>query len=89
MKSNQELQTDAENAIKWEQLLNAAEIGVTAKDGDLSLTGTADSHAKKMEVENAAKKAIGVKALVEQIEVKFHRSFTKTDIEVANEALNA
>jgi hypothetical protein len=26
MKTNQELQTDVQNAVKWESLLNAAEI---------------------------------------------------------------
>ncbi len=65
MKNNEELQSDVQNAIKWEPLLNAAEIGVTAKDGVVSLTGVVDSYAKKMEAENAAKKVIGVKALVE------------------------
>lgn len=87
MKNNQELQTDVQNAIKWEPLLNAAEIGVTAKDGVVSLTGVVDSYAKKMEAESAAKKVIGVKALVEEIEVKFPNSWSKTDLEVANEAL--
>lgn len=87
MKSNQELQTDVQNAIKWEPLLNAAEIGVTAKDGVVSLTGVVDSYAKKMEAENAAKKVIGVKALVEKIEVKFPTSWTKTNTEIANEVL--
>ncbi len=29
MKSNQELQTDVQDAIKWEPLLKAAQIGVT------------------------------------------------------------
>ncbi len=87
MKNNQELQTDVQNAIKWEPLLHAAEIGVTAKDGVVSLTGVVDSYAKKMEAENAAKKVIGVKALVENIEVKFHSTWTKTDAEVADEVL--
>lgn len=87
MKNNAELQTDVQNAIKWEPLLNAAEIGVTAKDGVVSLTGFVDSYAKKMEAENAAKKVIGVKALVENIEVKFPSTFTKTDAEVAKEVL--
>ena len=87
MKNNQELQTDVQNAIKWEPLLNAAEIGVTAKDGVVSLTGVVDSYAKKMEAENAAKKVIGVKALVEKIEVKFPNSWSKTDAEIANEVL--
>ena len=33
MKTNAELQKDVQDAIKWEPLLNTAEIGVTAKDG--------------------------------------------------------
>lgn len=87
MKNNQTLQTDVQNAIKWEPLLNAAEIGVTAKDGVVSLTGVVDSYAKKLEAENAAKKVIGVKALVEKIEVKFPNSWSKTNAEIANEVL--
>ena len=89
MKNNSELQTDVQNAIKWEPLLNAAEIGVTAKDGVISLTGVVDSYAKKLEAENAAKKVIGVKALVEKIEVKFPSSWAKTNLEIANEVLAA
>ena len=89
MKNNSELQADVQNAIKWEPLLNAAEIGVTAKDGVVSLTGVVDSYAKKLEAENAAKKVIGVKALVEKIEVKFPGSWAKTNLEIANEVLAA
>jgi osmotically-inducible protein OsmY len=89
MKTNAELQTDVQDAIKWEPLLNAAEIGVTAKDGVVSLTGVVDSYAKKLEAEDAAKKVIGVKALVEKIEVKFPGSWSKTNAEIANEVLTA
>jgi osmotically-inducible protein OsmY len=89
MKNNQELQTDVQNAIKWEPLLHAAEIGVTAKDGVVTLTGIVDSYAKKVEAETATKKVIGVKALVENIEVKFANSWSKTDVEIANEVLTA
>lgn len=69
--------------------MNAAEIGVTAQDGVVSLTGVVDSYAKKMEAENAAKKVIGVKALVEKIEVNFPSSWSKTNVEIANEVLSA
>jgi len=61
MKNNQELQTDVENAIRWEPLLQAAEIGVIAKEGIVSLSGNVNSYSKKVEAENAAKKVIGVK----------------------------
>ncbi len=47
MKSNAELQKDVQDAIKWEPLLNAAEIGVTVNDGIVSLTGVVDSYSKK------------------------------------------
>ncbi len=89
MKNNEELQIDVQNAIKWEPLLHAAEIGVTAKDGVVSLTGVVDCYAKKMEAENAAKKVIGVKALVENIEVQFPSSWSKTNEDIANEVLTA
>jgi osmotically-inducible protein OsmY len=89
MKNNQELQTDVQNAIKWEPLLHAAEIGVIVNAGVVSLIGVVDSYAKKMEAENAAKRVNGVKALIEKIEVKFPNRWAKTDTEVANEALIA
>ncbi|MBW8523773.1 BON domain-containing protein [Chryseobacterium chendengshani] len=89
MKTNAELQKDVQDAIKWEPLLNSAEIGVTAKDGVVSLTGVVDSYAKKVEAESAAKGINGVKAIVENIEVIYHNSYTKSDAEVANEILAA
>jgi osmotically-inducible protein OsmY len=55
MKTNEELQKDVQCAIKWEPLLNAAEIGVTVKEGVVSLTGVVDSYSKKLEAETAAK----------------------------------
>lgn len=89
MKTNAELQTDVQNAIKWEPLLHSAEIGVTVKDGVVSLTGEVDSYTKKMEAENAAKKVIGVKALIEKIEVKIPSIWSKTDSEIVDEILKA
>lgn len=50
MKTNEELQKDVQNAIKWEPLLNAAEIGVTAKDGIITLTGSVNSYAKNQKL---------------------------------------
>ncbi|MFN5310789.1 MAG: BON domain-containing protein [Candidatus Kapaibacterium sp.] len=89
MESNEKLQQDVQDAIKWEPLLHAAEIGVTAKNGIVSLTGVVDSYLKKMEAEDAAKRVKGVKALVENIEVKFPNIWTQTDEEVAEKILTA
>jgi len=69
MKTNEVLQKDVQDAIKWEPLLSAAEIGVIAKNGMITLTGTVDTYAEKSEAEEAAKKVTGVKAVVEEIQV--------------------
>jgi osmotically-inducible protein OsmY len=90
MQTNAELQRDVQDAIKWEPSLNAAEIGVTVKDGEVTLTGIVDSYSKKTEAEDAAKNVVGVKVVVEKIEVKYNNSFaTKDDNEVAAEIVNA
>ena len=89
MKTNAELQKDVQDAIKWEPLLNAAEIGVTAKDGIVTLTGTVDSYAKKLEAEDAAKNVAGVKAVVEKIEINYSSWGTTSDGDIAKEIVNA
>ena len=83
------MQNDVQEAIKWQPLLHAAEIGVTAKDGVVSLTGVVDSYAKKTETENAAKNVAGVTALVEKIEVRYPNSYNKTNAEIAGEVVSA
>jgi osmotically-inducible protein OsmY len=90
MKTNEELQKDVQNAIKWEPLLHAAEIGVSVRDGVVTLTGNVDSYTKKTEAESAAKNVVGVKVVVEKIIVKFESGFAKKDDnDIAKEILNA
>ena len=85
-----DLQRDVQEAIKWEPLLSAAEIGVTAKEGIITLTGTVDSYWKKTEAEEAAKNVAGVKAVVQKIEIRFvGNSSKKDDNDIAAEVLNA
>ena len=89
MKTNETLQKDVQEAIKWEPLLNAAEIGVTAKDGVVTLTGTVDSYAKKLEAEDAAKNVAGVKAVAEEIMIAFNGAAKHSDTQIATEVVNA
>jgi osmotically-inducible protein OsmY len=90
MKTNEVLQKDVQDAIKWEPLLNAAEIGVTVKDGMVTLTGMVDNYEKKEEAEKAAKRVAGVKAVIEEIKVQsFSCLNKKTDGEIGAEVLNA
>jgi osmotically-inducible protein OsmY len=90
MKTDGQLQKDVMAELKWEPLLRAAEIGVSAKDGVVTLTGTVDGYAKKSEAEDAVKRVAGVKAVVEKIEVKYASNWAKKDDgDVAAEIVNA
>lgn len=89
MKTNEQLQKDVQDAIKWEPLLKAAEIGVIVKDGIVILTGTVDNYAKKLQAEKAVKSVAGVKAIAEELEVKFADSKKKDDKEIAEDVLFA
>jgi osmotically-inducible protein OsmY len=90
MKSNLELQKDVQHAIKWQPMLHAAEIGVTAKDGVVTLTGSVDSYMKKSEAETVAKSVVGVNAVVERIEIKLSTLWAHhDDNKIAEEVLNA
>lgn len=89
MKNNETLQRDVLDAIKWEPMLQAAEIGVTAINGVVTLSGTVDSYAKKIEAESAAKHVSGVRAVVEKIEVRLSDTDSVTDNDLAREVVNA
>jgi osmotically-inducible protein OsmY len=88
MKTDEILQKDVQEAIKWEPQLHTTEIGVIAKNGIITLTGTVDNYYKKNEAEKAAKKVNGVKAIVEKIEVKQNNNKSINDNYIAEKILN-
>jgi len=89
MKNNKDLQKDVQDAIKWEPLLNATEIVVIAKDGVITLTGKVDNIIMKLVAEHATRNVVGVKAVVEKIEIKSGSNGKQFDNEIAIEVLNA
>lgn len=90
MKSNEALQKEIQDAIKWEPKLHAAEIGVVVHEGIVTLSGTVDNYSKKLQAEEATKNIQGVKAVVEQIEVQFDTDWAKhDDSDIAREIVNA
>ena len=89
MKTNEELQKNVQDAIKWEPLLHAAEIGVTIKEGVVTLTGTVNNYAKKLEAENATKNVVGVKVVIEKIIISFGSLTKTTDNDIATAVINA
>lgn len=89
MKSNEILQREVQDAIKFEPLLHAAEIGLIVKDAIVTLTGNVDSLVKKTEALHAAKKIKGIAAIVDQIQVVIKNSSIISDQQIAEQLVNS
>ncbi|MEN9963264.1 MAG: hypothetical protein RL582_359 [Bacteroidota bacterium] len=89
MKTDIEIQKDVIDQLKWEPYLNAAQIGVSVKNGVVTLSGQVDTYSKKVMAEKAAKKVAGVKAIAEDIVVGISPAYRKTDSEIAEASINA
>lgn len=83
MKTDSELKHDVEHELKWEPTVNEAHIGVTVKDGIVTLTGHVPAYAEKHAAERAAKRVYGVRAVADELDVKLPGSSKRTDEDVA------
>jgi osmotically-inducible protein OsmY len=75
--------------LSWEPSINAAHIGVTARDGVVTMTGHVASYAEKYAAERAAERVSGVKAIAQELEVRYPSSAENGDDDVAKRALQA
>ncbi|WP_448104452.1 BON domain-containing protein [Pedobacter panaciterrae] len=89
MRTDDQIQKDIIDELKWQPLLNSSEIGVMVKNGIVTLSGQLDSYAKKLNAEKAAKQVRGVKALAIDIQVGASPLDHKTDAEIASAVLHA
>jgi len=86
-RTDQELQQDVLAELKWDAQIQPNEIGVSVKDGVVTLTGWVDSYLKKWSAEEAAHKVAGVKAVANDIEIKL--ATERTDPDIAEAAVHA
>lgn len=89
MKTDSQLQKDVMEELSWEPMLNACEIGVSVRNGVVTLDGYVDSYAQKLAAERATKRIKDVRAVAEEIEVRIPSGRRKTDNEIAEVALFA
>ena len=84
-----ELKKSVEAEMDYEPSVHAAEIGVAAKDGIVTLTGRVRSYWEKLAAERAASRVSGVKAVVNELEIRLPSFSERTDEDIARAALNA
>jgi osmotically-inducible protein OsmY len=83
------LQHDVMEELEWEPSIDASKIGVTAKEGVVTLSGSVPIYADKVEAERIAKSIGGVKAVANEIEVHIPGKSERNDTDIAAAAVNA
>jgi osmotically-inducible protein OsmY len=89
MRTDSELQRYVLDELKWEPSVDAAHIGVSVNDGIVTLSGRVSSYAEKYAAERATKRVYGVKAVVNEIDVRLPGTSQRTDGDIAAAAVNA
>ena len=88
-RTDEDIQADVLDELKWDTHVRPNEIGVAVKEGIVTLTGWVDSYLKKIHAEEAAHRVPGVKAVANDIEVRLPSSAERTDADLAAAVLSA
>lgn len=89
MRSDSEVQHDVLAELEWEPSLDAAQIGVAAKQGVVTLTGHVAHLAEKLTAEEVARRVHGVRGVANDVEVRLGESHRRDDSELAAAAVQA
>jgi osmotically-inducible protein OsmY len=87
--TDEEIQQEVIRELKYEASLQPNEIGVSVKDGIVTLSGWVDSYLKRWMAEEAAHRVHGVKAVANNIDVKLPNSSERTDADIAAAVIRA
>jgi osmotically-inducible protein OsmY len=82
-RTDEAIQRDVLGELQGDARVQPSEIGVAVKGGVVILTGSVDSLIKKVAAEEAAHRMRGVKAVVNDIEVRLPLSHQRTDTDIA------
>lgn len=69
-RTDQRIRDAVMQQLAWDSQVDASGIGVTARNGAVTMTGFIDSYAGKLAAERAAKRVRGVRAVANDIQVK-------------------
>ncbi len=86
-KTDEQIQRDVLAEFQWDSRVQPNEIGVSVKNGIVTLSGHVDSYYKKWAAEQAALRVRGVVAVANELEIKLPSSSERTDEEIAAAAV--
>jgi osmotically-inducible protein OsmY len=89
VRSDSQIQQDVLRELKWDTRVRETEVGVSVKQGIVTLSGIVDHYAKKVAASKAAHRVTGVLDVVNDLSVKLPGFGSRTDPEIAEAVRNA
>ena len=89
IRSDALIQQDVLDELEWDPRVRPYEIGVSVKDGIVTLSGQVDSYTKRWAAQEAALRVLGVKAVANDLDVSLHATAERTDTDLAHAAVAA
>ena len=75
MKTDALIQSNVISELKWEPSIKSAAIGVSVRDGIVTLDGYVNSFVEKITAEKVAFRVMGVKAVAQELKVRLPQSY--------------
>lgn len=89
MKTDAQLQIDVVEELRWDPSVRDAEIGVSAKDGVITLSGVVESYAEKHAATRAAQRVAGVRGIAEDLIVRLSPEYKRSDTDLAHAVVSS
>lgn len=86
--NDMDLKQNIEDELDWEPSIDASDIGIGVEKGVVTLMGYVKSYAEKSKAEDVVKRLKGVRAIAQEIEVRYPSSSKNTDDQIAQRAIN-
>ena len=86
--TDQSLKQSVLDELAWDPSVTEAHIGVTARDGVVTLTGHVASYVERGAAEHAVSRVSGVRAIADELEIRYLYDFDYGDVDIAKQALN-
>jgi osmotically-inducible protein OsmY len=87
--SDDVLRVDVTDEIRWDPKIDGEAVAVSVDDGIVTLRGTVGTYAEKREAKKAAERVWGVKAVHNDLDVRFLDNFEHDDAELRGSVMQA
>jgi osmotically-inducible protein OsmY len=86
MKTDADIRRDVQSELQWDPGVDDRRIAVAVDNGVVTFTGEVSSYCARMAVETVGRRIVGVRAIANDVDVKFPCAGVRSDCEIAEGA---